>query len=129
MGSGMTGFGPLPGPQLPEPSGEIKEVPLGGRGTDEGAQLLEDWKQANADADGVPTRTAMLARLEEIEKTYAARLAQQKQVIDNLGDARQGALETLAAWQEFGQWFMDNEPTFGAIHARVTDLMNLPRHG
>jgi hypothetical protein len=44
-----------------------------------------------------PDRVAMMARMEEISSSYERRLLNQKQVIDNLSDARQKLLRQLAA--------------------------------
>lgn len=50
-----------------------------------------------------PERVAMLERLEELEKTFNQRLVQQKEVIENLSQARQAILDQLHAWQEIGK--------------------------
>jgi hypothetical protein len=54
-----------------------------------------------------PDRVAMMARLSEIQASYDTRLANQRQVIENLSDARKEALDDVRELKTFVQGLVE----------------------
>lgn len=72
------------------------------------------------------TAPEMLARLADLEKNYTTRLTNQRQVIENLDNARKAALDQLADHRAFLQDLLDNGVLQGETLERAKLLAMLP---
>lgn len=72
-----------------------------------------------------PLTAGQLARWDGIEKKYQERLANQRQVIENLSEARQLLLAANAKYESFARYVAAlDEPQYAALAFKAQELLN-----
>lgn len=76
-----------------------------------------------------PDRLVMLQNLEEITARYNERLANQRQVIENLSTARHALLAANARYETFVRYVADDFPGDDVLSERARELLNQQEEG
>jgi hypothetical protein len=72
-----------------------------------------------------PDRVAMMARLSEIQASYDTRLANQRQVIENLSEARHALLAANARYESFVRYVASLRPDqIEEARVKAQELLN-----